>query len=202
VLEHRAALDQLCPARHAQAIDDPRLCVMPITDCRLLLVQGNAEDPILRERIHRVLGLALPAPLKASVRLGTAILWLGPKEWLIETTVPASATVQLWRAGADPGAEASGLHAITDQSDAFAGFDLSGPRAVDVLMSGCSLDLAPRAFPVGHAARTAIADVPAIIWSPMAAAPTSSPSGHFRCWLDRSFAAHFWDWLAESPSRW
>jgi heterotetrameric sarcosine oxidase gamma subunit len=217
VLEHRAALDQLSPTRHAQGIDDPHLRVVPVTHCSLLLVQGHAEDPALRKLIQRELGLDLPVASRANARGGTAILWLGPKEWLIETSEAASATGQLSRAGIAAGAapwaethagaaartraEATALHTITDISDALAGFDLSGSRAADVLMSGCSLDLGPQAFSAGQAARTAIADVPAIIWS-ATSGPETSPWGRFRCWVDRSFAAHFWDWLADSPSRW
>jgi sarcosine oxidase, subunit gamma len=151
--------------------------------------------------LHRELGLVLPAPLRANALGSAAILWLGPREWLIETDAEAGTTAQLLRARRNARAEGTALHAITDLSDALAGFNLSGLRAPEVLMSGCSLDLRPEVFSAGHTACTAIADVPAIIRS-VIGAPESSRSRHFRCWVDRSFAAHFWDWLAESPSRW
>jgi sarcosine oxidase, subunit gamma len=181
---------------HSWKIDGSHFRAHPVIERGLLLIQGRTEDPVLSGVLHRQLGIEPPAPLTVNVRDSAAILSLGPREWLLE--LPASAasfactslTIGFARAG-DRGA-ASALYAVTDMSDAFAGFDLSGPRAVDVLMSGCSIDPMPHALPVGSVVRTVLADVPVILWN----------ASCFRCWVDRSFAAHLWSWIAESPARW
>ena len=191
MLDHRAPLDQLSGARSAEALDDAGLRVRPVTDRGLLLLQGSPEDAVLDDAVSRQIGARVPGPQTTSIRGEYALLWMTPKEWLLELPAAATSAVQ----GALVTRLALSLAAVTDITDALACFDIDGDRAMDVLMSGCSLDLRPHAFAAGRVARTAVADVPAIILK----AGTSDP---FRCWVDRSFAEHFWSWLAHSPSRW
>lgn len=113
-----------------------------------------------------------------------ALLWLTPAEWLLEC--PASQTDSLQ--GAIARRLATSLAVVTDMSDAFECFELSGTRAAEVLMSGCSLDLQADIFPAGRVARTALADIPAVIRG------TGGPLS-FRCLVDRSYARHIRDWL-------
>jgi len=51
-----------------------------------------------------------------------------------------------------------------DVSDARAVFDLSGPRARDVLAKLCPVDLSQDTFTVGMFRRTRMAQVPAAFW--------------------------------------
>lgn len=62
------------------------------------------------------------------------------------------------------------------------------------LMTGCSLNLKPNAFPSGRVARTALADISAILWNP------GNPD-RFRCVVDRGFTAHFLKWLEGASPR-
>jgi len=194
MLEHRAPLDQIARARNTEPIDDPSLRVAAITDRRALLLQGRPDDPVLRDAVQRAFGVELPGPLAMSARAGTAILWLSPTEWLIELPASANDSGRIIA-----GALQATLAALTDMSDAFAGFDIDGARAVDVLMSGCSLELTSSAFATGRVARTAIADLPVVIRR--LTGGESPAATHFRCWVDRSLAEHLWSWLAESPAR-
>jgi sarcosine oxidase, subunit gamma len=205
MLEHRGPLDQLLPPSTTLS-EDPALRSVPVTDRGLLLIQARSADASLAGLLDRQLGLHLPLPLNSDRRDAAAILWLAPREWLLE--LPAAQTPALRAALEDSFEQAraqsrtetssAGLCAVSDVSDAFAGFDVSGPRAVDVLMSSCSLDLRPQSFPAGHCARTAVADVPGILWK----VSDSVDSGVYRCWVERGFAAHLASWLAESPARW
>ena len=210
MLEHRVPLEQLSLAgatpRDTGLSADAGLSIVPVIERSLLLIQARSADPFLNEVLQRQFGLDVPLPLKVNVHARAAIVWLAPQEWLLELAAVASpaACAHLADSLAQACAQANvrggaaALCVATDVSDAFAGFDVSGQRAVDVLASGCSLDLQPRAFPVGHTARTAIAEVPAILWK---LADTPAP-GLFRCWVERGFAAHFASWLAESPAGW
>jgi sarcosine oxidase subunit gamma len=191
MLEHRAALDQLARDGDAGAIDAPGLRVAAVTDRGLLLVQGDPDHRVLHEAVAEGIGLALPGPLAASLGNGYALLWMTPKEWLLELPAAQAHGVQAALAARLGPALAAATAAVTDVSDAFAAFDVSGDRAADVLMTACSLDLTPGAFAAGRAARTLVADVPAVIFRP-------APAPGLRCLVDRSFAAHLRRWLAQA----
>jgi heterotetrameric sarcosine oxidase gamma subunit len=191
VLEHRAPLHRLSPALYAEATDQPDLRVMPIEDRGLLLLQGEPGDVLLHDAILRQIGVRVPGPQATSIRGDYALLWMTPKEWLLELPAAETLAVQL----ALITRLVPALAAVTDVSDSLALFDVSGDRAVEVLMTGCSINLRSDAFTAGHVARTAVADVPAIIWK-------ANNSFQFRCLVERSYAEHFWNWLAKRPARW
>jgi sarcosine oxidase, subunit gamma len=206
MLEHRAPLEQLSPPSTTLS-GDSALRIVPVTGRGLLLIQARSADASLADILDQQLGLRVPQPLTSERRDAAALLWLAPREWLLE--LPAAQTPSVHAAlessFAQAGAQShhgegssTGLRAVYDVSDAFAGFDLSGTRVVDVLMSSCSLDLRPHSFPADHCVRTAVADTPAILWKPSECAH----SGVFRCWVERGFAAHLVSWFAESPARW
>jgi sarcosine oxidase subunit gamma len=76
--------------------------------------------------------------------------------------------------------------AVTDLSAARCAWRISDPDASRWLAAGCRLDLHPKAFPVGHAAVTLIAQVPVMVvhraadWLLLA---PSSMAEHFDAWL-------------------
>ena len=96
----------------------------------------------------KALGLAWPAPNRASVAADAACLWTGRG--------------QAFLCGADP-AELAGAAALTDQSDGWAVLRLDGPRAADVLARLVAVDLRPRAFGTDHVARTGLGHMPSIL---------------------------------------
>lgn len=199
MLERRLPLAQLTCSGNLQPGDDAALRLTEITDRGLLLLQARADDRALQHALQRHLGLAIPAPLAIDLRDDLAILWLAPKEWLIELPLAQtdSARTTLEHAlASNPTGEASptsgaSLTAVTEMSDALAGFDLEGTGAAERLASGCSLDTTPQALSLGRVARTVLADVPVILRR-----INASPPDRFRLWVDRSFAEHLWGWLA------
>jgi heterotetrameric sarcosine oxidase gamma subunit len=190
VLEHRAPLHRLAATGRGAPVVRPGLQIAARDGTAFLLVQGEAEDAYLRDAFRDTLGAQLPAPQRGTVVAGSALLWLTPKEWLLmlpaaeATAVHARLTARL----------VPTLTAITDVSDGFAHIDVSGSLGPEVLMTGCSLNLRPEAFGAGHVARTTLADVPTIIWKP-------DETPRILCLIDRSWAEHFWRWLADSPVR-
>lgn len=90
----------------------------------------------LRMRAQSINGLPFDIPINTA-RAGYARL--GPDEWLvigITLAVPDA------------------FHSLVDITHRNVGFRVSGPRARDVLNSGCPRDLSDVAFPVGAATRT------------------------------------------------
>lgn len=182
MLEHQQPLDAPLESRDGPLADGPGLRVK-LADTGFLLLQSTAVSA-LQDALTSEVALRLPAPGETSVRGEYALLWLTPAEWLLEC--PASQTDSLQ--SAITRRVAPSLAVVTDMSDALECFELSGARAAEVLMSGCSLDLDAGIFPAGRVARTALADVPVIIRK------TGEPHG-FRCLVDRSYARHIRDWL-------
>lgn len=182
MLEHQQPLDSPPEARGSHPTDEPGLRVK-LSETGLVLLQSPSEST-LQDALTSEIALRLPAPGETCVRGDYALLWLTPAEWLLECPVKDTDSLH----SGFTRRLATSLAVVTDMSDAFTCFELSGARAADILMSGCSLDLRTDIFPAGRVARTPLAGIPAIIRK------TGEPHG-FRCLVDRSYARHIRDWL-------
>lgn len=124
---------------------------------------------------------------------GTAVLWLGPDEFLL---------VGQPDAGDSPGGlglatdrivpelvEALGDHrgSVVDLSGNRTTLELNGPFARAVLEKGCHVDLHPRAFTPGSAVATTLGPVPVTLWqtgeSIYRVMPRVSFAGYMARWL-------------------
>jgi sarcosine oxidase, subunit gamma len=130
-------------------------------------------------------GLAFPLAINRGASKGErgkpgarVALKLGPDEfWLI---VPEAEGTEVATALRE--ALAGQPHALVDISHRQVGFVLEGPRAADLLASGCPLDLALDAFPIGMATRTLFHKTDLMLWR---MAPEV-----FRIEIARSFAPY------------
>ena len=88
-----------------------------------------------------------------------AALWLGPDEWLILGPPGEAPAV-----AAELEIALHGLHrSVVDVSANRVALELVGRRRHELLTSGCSLDLHPRAWRIGMCAQTLVARVPVIL---------------------------------------
>lgn len=123
------------------------------------------------------LGLAFPDPGTWTAQGEARIVWTG-REQAFLIGVPA------------PALEGA---AVTDQSDGWAGFSLSGPGAEAVLARLVPLDLRLPAFPVGRAARAALNHMSLVLLRAGAA--------EFELYVFRSMARSAWHELQEAMER-
>lgn len=149
----------------------------PVSGEGVTLAPGGAQSRwSLRARdaavLGKVLGLALPERIGATEG---GIAKLGPDEWY--AVLPEGTVLPT-----EPGSAVS----VVDVSSRAVAFVLEGPRAVDVLSSGCPLDLGQ--FPVGRATRTLFETVEVQIWR------TAEERWVIQVW--RSFAPWLWHSLA------
>jgi sarcosine oxidase subunit gamma len=119
---------------------------------------GPRERLIFRARDEAAILLAgesfgVPLPREAcrfNVSGARSARWLGPDEWMlvVEDGAPEAdiATIESAIGGLP--------HSLVDVSHRSVTLALSGPRAEDILASGCPLDLALASFPVGMCTRT------------------------------------------------
>jgi heterotetrameric sarcosine oxidase gamma subunit len=185
MLEHQSSPDLVRQARSKPgAAEISFRAVVPAKGYLLLQSRSGSN---LQDALASETGLELPPPGEARILGDYALLWLTPAEWLLEMPAKDVHSLQL----AVAGGLGDSLAAVTDMSDALGCCEVSGARAAEVLMSGCSLDLNAHAFPPGRVARTVLADIPVIIWN------LDQPE-RFRCLIDRSFGGHFGDWLSEA----
>jgi heterotetrameric sarcosine oxidase gamma subunit len=118
----------------------------PVARAAVAPFAGQAEP--VSQALRAWIGAGLPAPGLVE----GAVAWAGIGQWLVT--------------GHEPGEVAARLHdiaAVADQSDAWAGLRLTGGAAAEVLARSAPLDLHPRAFPPGAAARTLLRHVPLLM---------------------------------------
>lgn len=147
------------------------------------ILQGG--QPV-RARAGRAFGLALPEDAcRAHADAERAALWLGPDEQLL--LAPAG---QNQRLQAELGAALQGLaHSLVDVSQRQGAIAVIGPRARDMLASGCPLDLDPEAFPVGMCARTVFAKAEVVLWR--------RGAEEYHLEVARSFSDYVVEWMRE-----
>jgi sarcosine oxidase, subunit gamma len=140
------------------------------------------------DRISGKIGIDLPRAACRSARDGAvSALWLGPDEWL------------LLQAEFDDGwlpnlaSKLQGeLCPLVDVGHRQIALSVHGPRAEEILNSGCALDLSLEAFPQGMCTRTMFAKAEIVLWR-------AGPAGfHLEVW--RSFARYVEDLLREAES--
>jgi len=140
----------------------------PSGDSRVTLVEHafldhlvlRGEPQVLAASVQSVLGLELPTDPQALV-LGDAgsLQWLSLDEWLL--IVAAGEGFVLQRELRE--ALGDSHFSIVDVSGGQTLLELSGERAVDVLMKSTVYDVDPRSFPIGKGVTSVFAKATAVI---------------------------------------
>lgn len=118
-----------------------------------------ARKGIGADRIGTALGIAAPErPALVRGSDGLGLIGTGAGTWLAH----ADQVPPLWADSLRD--RLAGLASVSDQSDGYVVFRLSGPGARTVLQRGAAIDFHPDAFGPGSAATTVIAHIGAIIW--------------------------------------
>jgi len=165
------------PAAHAGVTFAAR-AILTLIDLR-----GDPQDPAFLASASAALGAGLPlTPNTTAAGANCEVLWLGPDEWLLVGAAPTPVDERL--------PIEQGF--LTDVSHGRANWRISGPRTLDLLAKGCSLDLHPRIFPVGSCAQTALAHVAVLLHRRDIAT--------FELYCARSYAQHLWHWLTEAAA--
>ena len=148
------------------------------------------RDTEAGQRIASVTG-GLPATCGAVSGAGdTAVLWLGPEEFLVVAPLEAHESLGGDLIQALREALADGEGQVVDLSANRTTFELTGPRSRAVLEKGCSLDLHPREFKAGTALSTEIGNIPVVLWK------TGEES--YRIFPRASFAEFLGRWLLDA----
>jgi len=150
-----------------------------------LSLRGNLESAALAQA---AIGCGLPSePNRVAISGDLAALWLGPDEWLLTMPIERLPALAATLAAAFAGRRA----AITDVSAARTILLLEGPKAREVLMKGCSLDLHPDHFKPGHCAQTNLARTHIILRQ-------LDPAPSYHLYVRPSYAEYLASWLVDA----
>ena len=149
----------------------------------------DPEDADALTAAGAALGGALPrTPNTATTTAGGwSLLWLGPDEWLV--TGPAAGANAL--ADALGSALESKHHTLGDVSAMYVTLALSGPRAREVLMKGCRLDLHACAFSAGTCVQTALVRAQVILHQ-------TGDGPDYEITVRNSFSVYLATWLLDA----
>lgn len=142
----------------------------------------------LIERIERESGIRLPLePNTFTEASGAVALWLGPDEWLVVTSPGEEGLLAqaLLAAGRDR------FISLTDVTHGNTTIRICGPKALEMLSKGCSLDLNPLMFRARSCAQTLLAKAHIAI-----RLADNSPA--FDLIVRRSFAEYLALWLQDA----
>ena len=160
-------------------------------------LRGDAGDAAFVEAVRQALDLDLPtAPNTVATKDGLAVLWLGPDEWLaVAHDAAPEGEAQL--AAKLRGALGKLHAAVTEVGEQYVCVHVAGPKAREVIMKGCPLDLHPRAFGgapkdgEGHCAQSHLSKASVLLHQ-----VDETPG--FDLYTRRSFADYFWRWLEDA----
>lgn len=145
-------------------------------------------DPAEGTALGTICDFKLDIPINSrSARGARSVARLGPSEWfLLGPGGEAEAIAEHLRTALEGRA-----HALVDIGHRNVAIEVCGPRAPDVLNSGCPLDLANRAFPTGSATRTMMGKAEILLMR-----LDDAPTYRVECW--RSFSRYVHDFLVEA----
>jgi sarcosine oxidase subunit gamma len=152
-------------------------------------VRGDPARPEFAAAVLRTLGVELPlTPNTVASGDEAAMLWLGPRSWLLVSTSSErddfdAARIALSAAGG----------ALFDVSASYVGWTMAGPAAARVLSRMCPLDFHPRAFDESRCAQSVLGHVGALYWR-------LRDARGFNVLVARSFAADAWHALCTAAA--
>jgi sarcosine oxidase subunit gamma len=187
----RTALDDLVKPLPPNPEAQLRLGEIPHT--AKLNLRGDRADEGFRRAVAEIVGTEPPPGPEAWIgREGTAILGLGPDEWLV--IGPEGTEAQL--AERLEAALAGRFAAVTDVTENWTVIAASGAKLREVLAKGCPLDLHPRTVRPGFVGQSMVVHADVILHLMADGSDGQVPAAHL--YVRRSFAPYLRDWLADA----
>lgn len=159
-----------------------RLSIAARAPSPLSVLRLHRPSADLLERVESIVG-PLPHDPRQPSRWPDAPVWLAPGEWLV------AAETESFRSRLAPMCEDALFH-VANVGDGHVEFLIEGPDAADLLATGCSIDLHPRAFPAGSVSRTLVAGTTVLV--------IAVEGGAFRLFCDVSHQAYLTAWLDDA----
>ena len=194
-MSDNAAIGSVQPGRYGVA-GPAQLSLQRVSTGTVWNLQGATDNPAFVSQAKTLWGVAALPAAHRIVRSAThRLLWIGPKSWLVFSLDPM--------APADPATRPdfsdsrrqlnSTGGALFDVSASRVGWTVRGPRALDLLASGCPLDLHGNAFALDSCAQSLFGHVAALF--------ERTADGDISLYVARSFADGVWSALCTSAAQ-
>ena len=162
----------------------------PIAKINLRGNLNNIEFVTNAEKI-----LEMPLPKRAgdtSAKEKITLLWLGPNEWILVSNfeIAKEANIYELEQVLFDGISKPNLGAVTNVTDHFTIFSLSGTNIFKILCKGCPYDFESKNFSDNKAVRTIINHIDVTIHR--------KNKNNIDLYVRRSFANYLWNWLKDS----
>lgn len=156
--------------------------------CQVLL-SGPASAPAFRSAASTALGFDLSAEPNRLTGNAAHAFWMAPQQWLIVSDDRADHDLALRLERAVGPVDGF----VSEITDGFAQFEVSGADARSLMATGCALDFNSPAMAVGRCARTLFAGLHVLLY------PWGTRD-RYRIHVERQFALHLWEWLEGAVS--
>ena len=158
-------------------------------------LRGSLENKEFASKVGKILGMILPKEAcTTSNKEKITLLWLGPNEWLLVSNneMPKETNTHELEQVLFDNISKTNLGAITNVTDHFTIFKLSGSNIFEVLSKGCPFDFSPEDFGDNKVVQTIVNHVDVTIHR--------KSEKDVDLYVRRSFAGYLWDWLKDSAN--
>jgi len=158
-------------------------------------LRGNLENKDFASTVGKILGMILPKEsCSISRKEKITCMWLGPNEWLLvsnDTITKDLNDYELEKVLFNDISKTN-LGAVTNVSDQYTIFNLSGSNIFEILSKGCPFDFKAVSFDNNKVVQTILNHIDVTIHK--------KSESNVDLYVRRSFAKHLWDWLKDSAS--
>ena len=158
-------------------------------------LRGNIENREFGSKIGKVLGIILPKEsCSTSTKEKITCMWLGPNEWLLvsnDVVSKESNEYELEKILFD-GISKTNLGAVTNVTDHYTIFKLTGSNIFEVLSKGCPFNFNSEKYVDGKVVQTILNHIDVTIHR--------KTKEEVDLYVRRSFSNYLWSWLKDSAS--
>ena len=156
-------------------------------------LRGDIENREFGSKVGKALGIILPKEsCSTSTKEKITCMWLGPNEWLLvsnDVVSKESNEYELEKILFD-GISKTNLGAVTNVSDHYTIFNLTGSNIFEILSKGCPFDFNSEAFGNNKVIQTILNHVDVTIHR--------KSKDNVDLYVRRSFSNHLWLWIKDS----
>ena len=158
-------------------------------------LRGNLENKDFASTAGKILGMILPKePCSISAKEQITCMWLGPNEWLLvsnDMITKDSNDYELEKVLFNDISKKN-LGAVTNVSDQYTIFNLTGSNIFEIISKGCPFDFNSNSFTNNKVVQTLLNHIDVTIHK--------KSESNVDLYVRRSFAKHLWDWLKDSSN--
>ena len=184
-------LDFFTPVTESQSYNN--FSMKEKTPVAKINLRGNLENKDFVSKVGKILGMILPKEAcGTSKKEKITSLWLGPNEWLVVSNDEITKETNIHELEQVLFDDISKTHlgAVTNVTDHFTIFSLSGLNIFEVLSKGCPFDFSSENFGDNKVVQTILNHVDVTIHR--------RSQNDVDLYVRRSFASYLWDWLKDS----